>query len=114
MVSNRLLLVKILLLEKFIENYNNLFIFIAPVPASVQTILGTVCKDVPGSFNDTTKWVYSRGLGKCETIHQTDLERHDIRLANQIVFVFQVIFEENFFLRNEFKSLLKRKYVTFF
>ncbi|XP_055314054.1 protein wntless [Sitodiplosis mosellana] len=63
---------------------------IAPVPASVQTILGTVCKDIPGSFNDTTKWVYSRGLGKCETIHQSDLERHDIRLANQIVFVFQM------------------------
>ncbi|XP_031626580.1 protein wntless [Contarinia nasturtii] len=63
---------------------------IAPVPASVQTILGTVCKDIPGSFNDTTKWVYSRGLGQCETIQQTDLERHDVRLANQIVFVFQM------------------------
>lgn len=66
-------------------------IFVAPIPASVQTILGTVCKDVQGSFNDTSKWVYSRGDGKCETIHQSDLDRHDVRLANQIVFVFQVI-----------------------
>lgn len=66
------------------------FSSLAPVPASVQTILGTVCKDIPGSFNDTTKWVYSRGIGKCEVIQQTDFERHDVRLANQIVFAFQV------------------------
>lgn len=64
--------------------------FLAPIPASVQQILGTVCKDIPGAFNDTTKWVYSRGIGKCDVIHQSDLERHDGRLANQIVFVFQV------------------------
>lgn len=60
------------------------------MPASVQTILGTVCKDIPGSFNDTSKWVYPRGIGKCDTIHPSDLERHDVRLANQIVFAFQV------------------------
>lgn len=68
----------------------NFYTSVAPVPANVQTILGTVCKDIPGSFNDTTKWIYSRGIGKCDTIHQSDLERHDVRLANQIVFVFQV------------------------
>lgn len=63
---------------------------VAPAPASVQSILGTVCRDVPGSFNDTSKWVYSRGVGKCESLHPTDLDRHDAGLANQIVFVFQV------------------------
>lgn len=63
----------------------------APVPASVQTILGTMCKDIPGSYNDTTKWVYSRGNGKCEVIDQNYVESPDVRIANQFVFVFQVI-----------------------
>lgn len=62
----------------------------APVPANVQTILGTVCRDVPGSYNDTTKWVYSRGAGKCQTVNQDLMEANNFDLANQIVFVFQV------------------------
>lgn len=40
------------------------FIFdLAPIPASVQTILGTICKDVPSAYNDTTIWLYPRGEG---------------------------------------------------
>lgn len=35
----------------------------APIPASVQTILGTICKDVPSAYNDTTIWLYPRGEG---------------------------------------------------
>lgn len=62
----------------------------APVPASVQNIIGTACKDVPGSYNDTTIYVYSRGDGKCNRIEEDDIETHDVRMANQIVFVFQV------------------------
>lgn len=56
----------------------------------MQTILATVCHDIAGSFNDTNKWVYSRGAGKCQTVDQDYLEHPDISLANQIVFVFQV------------------------
>lgn len=63
---------------------------LAPVPSSVQTILGTVCKDIPGSHNDTTKWLYSRGAGQCKTITHNDIDGHDLKMANQIVFVFQV------------------------
>lgn len=74
----------------------------------MQTILGTVCKDIQGSFNDTTKWVYSRGDGKCETIHQSDLDRHDVRLANQIVFVFQVI--ENKIIILKIKKKIFRRF----
>lgn len=64
---------------------------IAPVPASVQNILGTVCKDVPGAHNDTSIWLYSRGNGKCQAQELDDVENHDIRMANKIVFVFQVV-----------------------
>lgn len=35
----------------------------APIPASVQTILGTICKDVPSAYNDTKIWLYPRGEG---------------------------------------------------
>lgn len=62
----------------------------APIPASVQTILATVCQDVPGSHNDTSIWLYSRGKGSCKTLTQNEIENHDVRMANQIVFVFQV------------------------
>lgn len=45
----------------------NLFDFYsAPIPASVQTILGTICKDVPSAYNDTTIWLYPRGDGMYE------------------------------------------------
>lgn len=63
----------------------------APIPASVQSILGTICDDVPGSHNDTSIWLYARGAGQCS---QTVLENNhdDYRLANKIAFVFQVDF----------------------
>lgn len=76
------------ILERFSKDNN--FVFKAPVPASVQTILGTICKDVPGSHNDTTKWLYSRGVGQCKTITHNDIDGHDLKMANQIVFSFQV------------------------
>lgn len=64
--------------------------FAAPVPASVQTILATICKDVPGSHNDTNIWLYSRGEDHCQTLDHIDIENHDTKMANQIVFVFQM------------------------
>lgn len=65
---------------------------IAPIPSSVQNILPTICKDIPGSFNDTTIWLYSRGNGKCERIPDEEFlsDNRDISLANQIVFVYQM------------------------
>ncbi|XP_053694928.1 protein wntless [Sabethes cyaneus] len=63
---------------------------IAPVPASVQTILATICKDVPGSHNDTSIWVYSRGEDHCQSLDHLDINSHDLKMANQIVFVFQM------------------------
>lgn len=63
---------------------------IAPIPASHQNILGMICQDVPGSQNDTGIWLYSRGKGKCNSISQEDIERHDVKMANQIVFIFQM------------------------
>ncbi|KFB39690.1 hypothetical protein ZHAS_00007161 [Anopheles sinensis] len=63
---------------------------IAPVPASVQTILATICKDVPGSHNDTTIWLYSRGEDQCRSLDHLDIENDDMKMANQIVFVFQM------------------------
>uniref|UniRef100_A0A182K336 Protein wntless n=1 Tax=Anopheles christyi TaxID=43041 RepID=A0A182K336_9DIPT len=63
---------------------------IAPVPASVQTILATICKDVPGSHNDTSIWLYSRGEDRCQSLDHFDIESDDMKMANQIVFVFQM------------------------
>lgn len=76
------------------------------MPSSVENILATVCKDVPGAHNDTTIWMYSRGSGRCESVQMDDdadaaaagptvgggleLGDGDMRMANKIVFVFQV------------------------
>ena len=52
-----------------------------------------MCKDVPGSYNDTSIWIYSRGSsgpGECKKIEQNDIDNTDVHMANQIVFVFQV------------------------
>lgn len=62
----------------------------APLPANHQNILGMVCKDIPGSQNDTSVWLYTRGKGKCNAVSQEEIEQHDVKMANQIVFVFQV------------------------
>jgi hypothetical protein len=66
------------------------FLQIAPIPASVQTILGTICKDVPGSYNDTSIWVYSRGEGACSRLEYEDINNDHLKMANKIVFVFQM------------------------
>ncbi|CAD7094053.1 unnamed protein product [Hermetia illucens] len=63
---------------------------IAPLPANHQNILGMVCKDIPGSQNDTSVWLYTRGKGKCNAVSQEEIEQHDVKMANQIVFVFQM------------------------
>lgn len=80
------------LLYQSLIKHNNFIRSTAPKPVSVQSILGTICEDIPGSFNDTSKWIYSRGVGKCESLLPSDLNRHDVRMANKIVFVFQVEF----------------------
>lgn len=64
--------------------------FTAPIPASVQSILGTICDDVPGSFNDTSILLYSRGKGQCSQTNRDGIEKYDYHLANRMVFVFQV------------------------
>ena len=63
---------------------------LAPIPSSVQTILGTICKDVPGSHNDTSVWLHSRGEGSCEQLDHSEILKDDLRMANRIVFVFQM------------------------
>ncbi|CAO1377204.1 unnamed protein product [Diamesa hyperborea] len=63
---------------------------VAPIPSSVQTILGTICKDVPGSHNDTSVWLHSRGEGSCEQLDHSEILKDDLRMANRIVFVFQM------------------------
>lgn len=61
---------------------------VAPVPANAQIILGTVCKDTTTMKNDTTKWFYNRGKGKCEVIDLRDL--HQDLSETDIVFAFQM------------------------
>lgn len=64
---------------------------IAPKPSSVQLILGTVCYDVPGSFNDTNIWIYPRGpKANCKRIPEDEMLKDTMRFANKIVFVFQI------------------------
>lgn len=63
---------------------------LAPVPSSVQTILGTICKDKIGSHNDTSLWVYSRGPNPCETLDHAEILKDNFRMANRLVFVFQM------------------------
>lgn len=55
-----------------------------------MSILGTICDDVPGSHNDTSIWLYSRGVGQCSQTIRDGIEKHDYSLANRMVFVFQV------------------------
>ncbi|XP_047520524.1 protein wntless [Pieris napi] len=63
---------------------------VAPMPANSQTILGTVCRDRSKVKNDTTKWFYNRGNGKCETVDLTEAQlSHDLS-ETDIVFAFQL------------------------
>lgn len=61
----------------------------APTPSNADSVLATKCLD-PG--NNTDAWFYVRGKGRCQTIsldHFGSDNQH--RLANQIVFAFQVL-----------------------
>lgn len=62
----------------------------APVPAGHQNILGMVCKDKPQRQNDTSFWLYSRGAGQCNSIAQEEIEQHYTKMANEIVYLFQM------------------------
>lgn len=53
-------------------------------------IIGTICKDQMGSYNDTSIWVYSRGGKPCETLSETEILKDNLRMANRLVFVFQM------------------------
>lgn len=62
----------------------------APVPAGHQNILGMVCRDQKERQNDTSFWLYSRGAGQCASISQEEIEGHDTKMANGIVYLFQM------------------------
>lgn len=62
----------------------------APVPAGHQNILGMVCRDQKQRQNDTSFWLYSRGVGQCDSISQDKIESHDTKMANGIVYLFQM------------------------
>ncbi|XP_065359860.1 protein wntless [Calliphora vicina] len=62
----------------------------APVPAGHQNILGMVCRDQKERQNDTSLWLYSRGAGQCSSISQEEIENHDTKMANGIVYLFQM------------------------
>ncbi|KAJ2940875.1 hypothetical protein O0L34_g10134 [Tuta absoluta] len=61
---------------------------VAPMPANAQNILGTVCKDTSTMKNDTSKWFYNRGKGKCQTIDLSNM--HQDLSETDIVFAFQM------------------------
>ncbi|XP_017474544.1 PREDICTED: protein wntless isoform X2 [Rhagoletis zephyria] len=63
---------------------------LAPLPAGHQVILAMVCKDTPGRQNDTTFWLHLRGDGKCPAVSQEDIEQHYTKMANEIVYIFQM------------------------
>ncbi|XP_018896110.1 protein wntless [Bemisia tabaci] len=64
---------------------------IAPTPSSADTILATKCHD---AGNNSDKWFYVRGKGKCNTIEDLKLKYSDTEtqkhMANHIVFAFQI------------------------
>lgn len=74
----------------FLKFFRFWFLFVAPIPSSVQTILGTICKDKAGSHNDTSVFIYSRGEKPCETLDHAEILKDNFRMANQLVFVFQM------------------------
>lgn len=63
---------------------------LAPRPSSVQTILGTICLDKPGSFNNTDIWIYPRGKSPtCKSVSHEEMLKDNVRMANKLVFAFQ-------------------------
>ncbi|XP_049846271.1 protein wntless [Schistocerca gregaria] len=61
---------------------------VAPTPSTADHILATKCWD-PDPKNNTEKWFYARGRGKCQTIDIHDHTEPNMQ-ANNIVFVFQI------------------------
>lgn len=55
------------------------------MPTSIQTILGTICKD--GIKNDS--FLHSRGFNSCETLNHHEFLQVS-RVTNDLVFVFQI------------------------
>lgn len=56
----------------------------------MQNILGTICLDKPGSFNNTDIWIYPRGSKPtCSAVTQSEMLKDNVRIANKLVFVFQ-------------------------
>ncbi|GAB0092084.1 Protein wntless [Sergentomyia squamirostris] len=54
---------------------------VAPVPNNVQTILASVCQDEKDGFNDTSKWLPTRGEGACR-METAELGEGAISLRN--------------------------------
>jgi hypothetical protein len=82
-----------------VSNFSVLFILFtlafrhstAPRPSSVQTILATICLDKPGSHNDTSVWIYTRGSkASCDVVTHEEMLKDKLRMANKLVFVFQM------------------------
>ncbi|GBP20872.1 Protein wntless [Eumeta japonica] len=60
------------------------------MPAQAQSILATVCKDTSPMKNDTTKWFYTRGEGKCKRIDLSNMGKYGSLDPRNIVFAFQM------------------------
>ncbi|XP_034109774.1 protein wntless [Drosophila albomicans] len=67
----------------------------APLPAGHQTVLGTKCRDDPSRQNDTSFFVYSRGAGACNPVQLDEIEDDPLKMANQLVYVFQMPLPRN-------------------
>lgn len=63
---------------------------IAPRPDTDQMITALPCKDQFGKQNDTSVWYYTRGKGRCAEIPSSEIEKDAAKMANQLVYVFQV------------------------
>ncbi|EDW79572.1 uncharacterized protein Dwil_GK20551 [Drosophila willistoni] len=62
----------------------------APVPAGHLTILGSLCRENHARQNDTNFFLYSRGDGACKQVTSEEVDADALKLANQIVHVFQL------------------------
>ncbi|XP_022220381.2 protein wntless [Drosophila obscura] len=62
----------------------------APVPAGHTNVLGSLCRENHARQNDTSFFLYSRGEGACTQVTREEVEQDSMKLANQIVHVFQM------------------------
>ena len=47
--------------------------------------------DTPGSHNDTSHWIYTRGVKpSCKVVTHEEMVKDKFRMANKLVFVFQM------------------------